>query len=378
MKEKKSVLKFFAVLLVIAGVVLAGCSKDEQSSASGSGDADSGKAEKEVFDLSFSMATPDMHPITAEILKPWAERVEAATDGQVKIRLYPGGTLVKADSMLDGIASGLTDIGWVSNAYYPAEEPLLNALAVPGYDYTRAKIASYIDKGFIEAFPEAPLAELETMFVFSPAPGVLLTNKPVKSLEDLKGMQIRCDGIATTAVTLLGASPIAMPMAEAYEALSKNVIDGCLGPSEPLIGWNLAEVVKYMIETPFLYNAFPTVSMNKKVWESLPTDIQNTIRKVNEEFFDEVASGMFDILYIEGIKYGLENELTVLSLSDQEQARWKKAIASMKDDYAKKLNEMGLPGDEAMKKIAELSDKYNAELSDYDKEVQSQVEAVIK
>ncbi len=330
-----------------------------------------------TFNLSFATATPDMHPITENMLKPWAKKVEEVTDGQVKITMHLGGTLAKGDSMLEAVGTGLADIGWVSNAYFPNQLPLLNSLAVPGYTFNTSKVAAYVDRDFIDKYPQAILDDLEYMFVFSPAPGILLTRQPIDSLEDLKGMQIRCDGVATKGVSALGATPVAMPMAEAYEALSKSVIDGVVGPAEPLIGWNLAEVLDYIIEVPFMYNAFPTVIMNKDTWNSLPADVQDAIREVNEEHFKDIA-GLFDEIYLEAFKVGFKNDIQVIELPDEEMSRWKAKMQHLKDNYAEMLNEKGLPGTEAMQVIQELTDKYNKEFADYNKEMEQRKRELIE
>ena len=77
-------------------------------------------------------------------------------------------------------------------------------------------------------------------------PGIVNTNKkPVNKLEDLKGMKIRCTGTSSKIVTHLGATPVAMPQTEAYDALQKGVVDGVMSPIETAKGWKFAEVVKY-------------------------------------------------------------------------------------------------------------------------------------
>ncbi len=86
------------------------------------------------------------------------------------------------------------------------------------------------------------------MYLHGHGPGILHTKKPVKTLDDLKGMKIRCTGMAAKIVTALGGVPVAMPMGETYDALSRAVVDGSMAPQESLQGWKWGEVVKYTIE----------------------------------------------------------------------------------------------------------------------------------
>ena len=86
------------------------------------------------------------------------------------------------------------------------------------------------------------------MYLHGHGPGIIHTKKAVNKLEDLKGMKIRCTGMAAKIVAALGATPVAMPMGETYDALSRGVVDGSMAPQESLYGWKWGEVVKFTIE----------------------------------------------------------------------------------------------------------------------------------
>ena len=67
-------------------------------------------------------------------------------------------------------------------------------------------------------------------------------------MEDLKGMKIRGTGTSIKVVEALGATPVAMPQPETYDALQKGVVDGLVSPIETLKGWKFAEVIKSTTE----------------------------------------------------------------------------------------------------------------------------------
>ena len=111
------------------------------------------------------------------------------------------------------------------------------------------------------------------------SPGALHTKTPINSVEDLKGIEMRVTAPSSDAMTALGAIPIAMPMSESYEALSKGIVQGALNPSEALEGWRMAEVTDYTTIAPVFYSDFHYITMNYDVWNSLTPDIRRLLRK---------------------------------------------------------------------------------------------------
>ncbi|NMA65773.1 MAG: TRAP transporter substrate-binding protein DctP, partial [Clostridiaceae bacterium] len=296
---------------------------------------------------------------------------------RVHFTVHYAGSLVEGGSMLQGVSSGIADVGWCPFSYFAGELPVYNALCVGGYEWLNSKIGSYVNMDFMKAFPEELPDKLEFMFTHSTIPAALMTNKPIATKEDLKGLQIRCDTVHMDGVAALGAKPVSMTMPEAYEGLSKNIIDGVLGPTEVLIGWNLYETTKYITEAPLLYNAIPVVMFNKKAWNSLPEDIQDIIKKINDKHLEDVST-LYDEVHLEALEFGLENGLEVVKVSEEENERWKEALEPCKETYAENLNNRGLPGNEAMDKIGELVAKYKEEFAEYDESFRKEIESLIK
>ena len=87
--------------------------------------------------------------------------------------------------------------------------------------------------------------------VLTTGSGDLFTKVPVQTLEDLQNLGIRATGLSAKTLQVLGANPVAMPQSEAYESLSKGVVQGNLAPLEVLEGWRQAEVTDYVTLTPF-------------------------------------------------------------------------------------------------------------------------------
>ena len=124
------------------------------------------------------------------------------------------------------------------------------------------------------------------MYVHAHGPGLIHTkDKPVKKLEDMKGLKLRGHGTSALFQKALGATPVAKPMPECYQMIQKGVVEGASYPFEANKGWRLGEVTNYA--TAAFSAAYTTtffVVMNKDKWNGLPDDIKKIISEINEEW----------------------------------------------------------------------------------------------
>lgn len=318
----------------------------------------------EPVTLKFADFFPPTHPFQAELIPAWAQAINEATNGLVTIETYPGGSLLGNGDIYPGVEQGLADIGHDVSGYNPGRLPVLNSMYLGGIEYKNSKVSSYVAWDLVHELQPAELQDTQLMFLYGMAPGVLMTTEPIRTLEDLKGKQIRASGTNVDTLEMLGATPVALPISETYEAMARGVVDGSLLPVEALKGFNLAEVTKYVTHSSLIYNTVHYVTMNKQVWESFPAHIQEAITKVNEEFFEkavELFSGLMD----EGLRYAVEEHgVQEIHLTEEEHARWEEALAPLIDRHIEELNKQGLDGQLIMDKIRELADKYNKEFGD--------------
>jgi TRAP-type C4-dicarboxylate transport system substrate-binding protein len=203
---------------------------------------------------------------------------------------------------------------------------------------------------YYKKFKPKEFDDVKVMYFHGQGPGILHTRtKPVNKLEDLKGMKIRTFGSNAQLMTLLGGTPVAMPMQEAYDSISRGVADGLMGCYEPLTGWKLAEVIKYTTETYGVgYSATFLVSMNKAKWNSIAPAEQKIIEQINQEWIEKHGN-LWDQWDKEAKESSLKRGNKVITLSAAEQARWYSKAEPLFTDYVKKMKEKGLPGDEVLK-----------------------------
>jgi len=185
------------------------------------------------------------------------------------------------------------------------------------------------------------------MYLHAHGPGLVHTKgKAVRTMEDMKGLKFRGHGTSALVVKALGGTPVPKPMPETYEMLQKGVVDGAVYPWESNKGWRLGEVTDYC--TAAFSAAYTTsffVVMNKDRWNSLPADVQTTIREINKEWAVKHGEA-WDSSDMEGILAFLNSGGEIIGVGEDEQARWKEAVAPIIDEYIKEKSAMGLPAQE--------------------------------
>ena len=303
-------------------------------------------AQTKVFKLTYSHFWPVGHPVTA-LLADWAKEVEKRTNGGVAIIIFPAGTLTPADKIYDGVVKGISNLGSSAMSYTRGRFPLMEVVDLP-LGYKNATIATNLTNALYKKFQPKELNDTKVMYFQAHGPGIFHTKKPVRSLEELKGMKIRTTGLGTKIVTALGATPVAMPMGETYDALAKGVVDGSIAPIASLAGFRWGEVVKYSTENfGSAYTAAFFVVMNKNTWNGLPPEVQKIIEGVNEEWIKKTGL-VWDEYDNMGRDFALKLGSQIIRLSKEEDEVWVKKVSVTFDDYLKDMEKKGLPGTEAL------------------------------
>lgn len=304
------------------------------------------QADAKDITLKYSNFFPPTNRISI-LCDQWCQEVEKRTGGRVKVNYFPGGALTKPARTYDGVKSRIADIGLTFAGYTRGRFPLTEVFSVPlgiktGYQGTKTANAYY------KHFKPKEFDEVKVLYLHTSPPHHLFAKKQVTKLEDLKGMKIRSGGDVATLVKALGGAPVSMPMSEAYDALSKGVVDGIVSPFEPMKGFRLAEVVNHATIMEEFYAGLAFVVMNKDKWNALPADIQAIIDQINEEWIEKQGL-LWDDYDKEGKDYFIEKGGKISTLTKAENARFAELLRPVADAYISRMKEKGLPGAEVYK-----------------------------
>ncbi len=366
--------KWRAVLFVLLlAVMLAahGCGPADEPAV------DNGEVENDLdpagehWELNFATFWPSEDFQVEEGHRSWAqeikERVEAETPHRIDFAWHPGGVLLGPTEIFEGVADGAADLGSTCPSYTPGIFPVTSAFELPGLENDNALVSSMVIQEAFETFDlvHQEYDDVKIMHFWATGPGDIISARPVKTLEDIRGMEIRVAGGSVPVMDALEATPVTMPMSESYVALDTGIVEGILAPTDTLRGFMLAEVTSYITKTPYLYNIVFMKVMNWDTWNSFPPEVQQIFEEVNEKYVYEY--GVLRTRYtLSGQDYAVENYgHEIIELDPPEEARWLEAIAPVQQTWIDDAAGKGLPGVEIMEKAREIDRKYSEQYGDY-------------
>jgi TRAP-type transport system periplasmic protein len=288
-------------------------------------------------------------------MERWAKEVEKRTGGKVKIQTFPGGTLLPAKSIFDGVITGTADIGNFAMSYQPGRFPVSEAVDLP-IGFTSAKSASMALLDMLEKYPKE-FEKVKLITAFTCPPADFMTSKPVRSLKDLKGMELRASGTGAQVVKRLGGIPIAMPQSDAPEALQKGVVKGNVSSMEVLKDLNYAAYLPFATDANLFVVTFAVV-MNKDKWDSFPADVKKVIDNMKREQA-EWTGAYVDNHVKESLAWSKQKyDHKVINLPAADKAEIPKLVKPMVEEYVKRVSAQGLPGDTIITDLYKARDKY--------------------
>jgi TRAP-type C4-dicarboxylate transport system substrate-binding protein len=284
-------------------------------------------------------------PATAAITKvntEFAKEIEKRTNGRVQITVFPGGSLIGAPQMFQGVKNGIADMGNAITSYTPGNFPFTSIAELPNGAESGWAI-SYAQYDFINKYQPKEWDGVHLLTAVSPGAdnlGVGSGKKPIQKMEDWKGKSVRTNHADITVA--LGGTVKDVPMADVYDSLSKGVLDVVVGTTEPFKSWKLGDVCKYItINTSPLQPSIVWYNiMNKGKWNSLPADIQKIIAEVSNEYVGKLGVA-WDDQGVAGIEYCKSVGANIYVLPKAEADRWGATTGAVIDARLKALVKKG-------------------------------------
>lgn len=309
---------------------------------------------------------PAQANVPTNLLHPWADRVEAASNGRIKIERYPamqlGGT---PPQLIDQAQDGTVDIVWTLPGYTPGRFPTTEVFELP-FIMTNAKAASQAYWDMFEThMRDGEFADVHMIATWVHGPGVIHSRQKVETLDDLKGLKLRAPSrIVNTLLGHLGATPVGMPVPAVTEALSRGVIDGAVVPWEVAPSVKIEELVGHhteFAEGEALYTATFVLAMNKARYEALPDDL----KKVIDDNSGRELSGLFGWTqeHYDGParQLAVDRGNEIVRLDAEATAAWKEASQPVIDGWIEEMNGRGLDGQALVDEARALIAKYTQE-----------------
>jgi TRAP-type C4-dicarboxylate transport system substrate-binding protein len=236
--------------------------------------------------LILATALPPGNPLADQVLHPWAQRVNKAGAGVLKIDLRDGMAIANLNNSYDRVVADVVQISWLTHGNFAGKFKRSNVGGLP-FVSDRSENASVAmwrlyASGLLD--PEYDEVQPITLAVLSQA-GFHFRKAPV-SLDNLKGLKVIPPSKETGDLAArLGMAPIVMPVSESFEALQRGTVDGVMLGWTAVLSFKLQEVTTYHADAA-LGSSTGMLFISKKSYQSLPP----AARKVLDQFSGEGES----------------------------------------------------------------------------------------
>jgi len=278
------------------------------------------------------------------VLTPWAQEVARRSNNELTVKLYPAMQLGgRPPELYRQAVQGIADIIFSLPGYTSADFPMMALTELPGTatsadDGTR-KLWANFDKFLSRDFKDTKVLMLWN----SDTASLMSKAKPIKTIEDMKGMKIRTPSAAQSAqLTALGATPIDMPVTQIYNNLDRGVIDATMIPTSAALDFKLIEVARYFtVDAPLGRSPFMVV-MNKGRYEKLSPELKKVIDDTTGLSLSLKGAAAYDKKNKEAEEAARKSR-EVIPLAAQERQRWIATFKPMIQQQVEAGEKAGLP-----------------------------------
>ena len=335
-RKIKIVTLFLLILFVAAAMVACGGQKGAEQPKEQAPQKEAAQ-EKIVFKMVGTL--PIQHHVTkaSEVFK---SAIEKNSNGKIEVQFYPAQQLYNDKDVVNVLPKGSVEMAVFQTDFWPGLVPSLSAIFFPTYysgvDHLWAIIEGEPGKIIAQDFEEKANCKILGWLDYGDVE--LLSKKPVKKLEDFKGLRVRSPGENCSVwLKAVGAAPVTMSSGEAYQALQRGTVDGVMSGPTSFLERKWYEVAKNMTEYPIQPGGIFGIGINLDIWKKLSPDLQNVLQeaaKEAREYNKKVCADENKRVREELKKLGV----TANPISEEEQARWRaKGVPALIENYKQRV-----------------------------------------
>ncbi|MDR1933372.1 MAG: TRAP transporter substrate-binding protein [Spirochaetales bacterium] len=265
--------------------------------AGGAGES-AGAAGGGAIDMRFATSQPPTGGYLGDSPQKFGEYLAEASKGAIKLTVHHSGSLSANERELFEMAqAGTVDFATGGTPYVIGWSPSLKVMDLP-YLFEDVEHIRKVTQGPVAKIinEECNKNGVEILgYVLCGFRSIFTAKTQVKTLEDLKGMKIRCQEspVYIEMFRALGMLPTPMPASELYTSLQTGVVDAGENDPASVVSWGWVDVIKcYMLDKHSV--TCNLVAMNKPKLDALPPDLQKAVHDSAKKMID------YQFAYIEG------------------------------------------------------------------------------
>jgi len=289
------------------------------------------------------------------------DNLERMSNGKIKVETSWSQSVHSVREGRKATRTGISDQAPCFSLYTSRDYNMVGGLGLPFlFNNAHEAVATaehlypkYLKKEF-ERFQVKIMREAHT------GPYHLYNNKPVRTLEDIKGMKIRAGGgTHSQIIAALNATQVSMPGADAYTAMQRGTLDAIHFNDAAALIFKLNEVAKYRTSNGF--NVLTVEYCMSADWfDALPADLQVVVNNWGRQMAIVEAQAFYDYGGQVNVVKMQEKGLQKIDLPAAELDRWKNAVSGVEAAWVADTEKKGLPAKAFMADIKKLAAKYAA------------------
>lgn len=229
------------------------------------------------------LSTPTVNDVTHEWMKQFKAGAEARAKGKLKVEIYPANQLGSVPRTVEGVALGTVELTFVSAGYFANYDVRYEAVETVGlFDNIGHANRVLMDPEVRKRIATWGAAKgVEPLLCAANGPLAVSSLKPLRGVDDFKGMKIRTPGTTPLQVNpmrQMGASPVAMPIGEGLPSMQNKTIDAVMASPVIFLGFKYYDVTKFMTFLPKNYLMACAVT-NKAFLQSLGPELEQVVRE---------------------------------------------------------------------------------------------------
>ena len=271
------------------------------------------------------------HALNEAMFMPLAQELSQLSGGRLTVKQYPAGALnSSAPAQYSMLLSGVADIALAVPAYTAALFPKTDLIAYPGVCKTAIACTEAMRRARSVLEPEY---EARVLAIWANDAPVLLTrDRPVRTLEDMRGLKIRVSTrSAIPFIEALGASAVMQPGTVVHQSLATGVIDGVAISPSGIVAFQLHEPASYLTTWLPLSGLPFVLLMNQGVYDALSPQQQGWIDEVADDSLSLAGAAAWVRAGDEGLQMAVEAGVEIVDLPESEKRRFELATASLRE-----------------------------------------------
>jgi TRAP-type C4-dicarboxylate transport system substrate-binding protein len=287
----------------------------------------------------FATVTAPTSPMAAQVLKPWAERVNEQGKGALALDIREGFTLANYGNVYTRVMDDVVGAAFALQAPIGGKFQLSEVAGLPYISETAEQASVALWRLYKTGMMAGEYGEIVPVMLSAIAQSGLHLNKAPSSIDDLRGLKVMADGkVQNQVVSVIGATPISLQINEVYEAIQRGVLDGVQVAWTAFPTFKLAEVTHYHIDTR-LGTSTAMVFMAKKKYDQLPAAARQVIdansgeaesRKFGQ-YWDRQNSGTRERVKAEG-------KHQIVTLTPEQTRQWQSRVQPAIEDWKTRTN----------------------------------------